>query len=297
MKSNLKASILLLIAAAIWGFTFVAQSKGMEYIGAMTFSASRCLIAGVVILLMHRITYLRKLVLDEETIIIDKAATRRGGILAGVILFFAMNIQQIGISGTTAGKAGFISALYIILVPIFLSFKGYKISRQLVFCIFISMVGIFLLSVKENFTVNVGDVIVFISTIFFTLHLLLLAKYSAITDGIKFNAYQFIVCGILSLIGALLIDNISWETIKMAMGAILYAAILSSAVAFTLQIIALRHIDTTIASLICSVESIFAAIGGYVVLGEVLSLRELIGCILMLLSTILAQLRFNKNEN
>lgn len=294
-KNKLKASIYLLFAAAIWGLTFVAQSKGMEYIGTMTFSALRCLIGGFVILIMRMNPFLRKAILDEESVVVDQAATRRGGILTGIVLFCAMNIQQIGIVDTTVGKAGFISALYIIIVPILMMFRGHRLSKKLIVCIVLSVIGVYLLSVKENLSINEGDLIVFISTIFFSIHMLVIAYYSPRTDGLKFNAYQFIVCGLLSVVGAVVFETISLEAIKLAMWSILYASIMSSSVAFTLQIMALRYIDAALASLISSIESVFAAVGGYLILGEILTKRELIGCLLMFIAIMAAQLGNKEN--
>lgn len=295
-KNKLKASIYLLLAAAIWGLTFVAQSKGMEHIGTMTFSTIRCLIGGAVTLAMSMNSFLKKRVLEEEGLIVDEAATRRGGLVTGIVLFFAMNIQQIGISQTTVGKAGFITTLYIIVVPILMMFKGYKLTKKLMACIILAIYGVYLLSVKENLTIDRGDLIVFISTIFFSIHILVIAHYSPITDGLRLNAYQFIVCGILSMVFAVAFEQVTFEAIRMAIWSILYASIMSSAVAFTLQIIALRHIDAALSSLISSVESIFAALGGYLILGEVLSKRELIGCLLMFIAIVAAQLGTEKNE-
>lgn len=296
MKNQFKASLLLLISAAIWGFAFVAQSKGMEYIGPMTLSTIRCFLGGSLILLTHKINFIRKIVLNENSILIDAAATRRGGIICGILLFFAMNIQQYGILETTAGKAGFITTLYIIIIPIIMFFRGHKISKKILVCIGIAILGMYLLSVTEELSINKGDLTVFLSAIFFSVHMIALANYSHKTNAIKLNAYQFYVCGILSFFSMLIMEDINIEGIKMAMAAILYISILSSAVAFTCQIIALRYIDTTLAALISSMESIFAAIGGYLILKEILTTREVIGCILMFIATIIAQLRIGNNE-
>lgn len=296
MKKNFLSVMLLLIAAAIWGFAFTAQSKGMEYIGPMTFSTIRSFIGGALILGIHKISYIRNLAQGEESIGIDKAATRRGGIIAGVMLFFAMNIQQYGILETSVGKAGFITTLYIIIVPIMMRFKGQHVSNKLKICLVLAVVGMYLLSVQEDFSINRGDFIVFVSAIFFSAHMIVLATYSHLSDVLKLNAYQFFVCGVLSLVSMLFMETVTLEGIRMAMVALLYVSVLSSAVAFTCQIIALKYMDTTMAALISSLESIFSAIGGFLILHEVLSPREITGCILVFIATIIAQIGSGESE-
>ncbi|EFI41645.1 DMT family transporter [Peptoniphilus sp. oral taxon 386] len=291
MKSKFVSSILLIFSAAIWGFAFVAQSTGMEHIGPFTFSALRSIIGSIaMILTINVIPKIGMLQKKETSVVVDKALTRRAGIINGIILFFAMNSQQYGLLYTTPGKAGFITALYIVIIPIMRSFMGEKVSLKVIICVIFATFGMYLLSVKENFTVNFGDIVVFCSAIFYSIHTLTLAHYSPKVDSIKLNAFQFLLSGILSLICALIFETFSLQDIVNSMGSILYVAIMSTAIAYSLQIVALKVLEPTIASLLNSSESIFAVLGGFLILNQHLTHRELIGCLIMFVSTLIAQI-------
>lgn len=299
MNKKITSSILLVIVALIWGFAFVAQSKGMEYIGPYTFSMARSFIGGAFLFILMLIAP-KFVKLDEERTegYFDQRLNLKAGIVAGIVLFLAMNFQQIGLKYTTPGKAGFITTLYIVIIPIIRKFKGDKLEKKIIFCVLLALIGMYLISVKEDFSINVGDIIVFISAIFYSIHTLVLSNYSVKTDGLRLNLYQFIFCGILSGVFALIAkENINIDALKMSLVSILYVGVLSSGFAYTLQIIALRHIDPTIAALLNSLESIFAVLGGFLILGQVLTKRELIGCIIMFSATIIAQIPNRKERH
>lgn len=297
MNKKIISSIYLLIVAIIWGLAFVAQTTGMEHLGPFGFSMSRSIVAGIFMFLLTII--IPKFVkYDKERVegYIDTTINLKAGIVSGIVLFLAMNAQQIGLQYTTPGKAGFITALYIVIIPIMRTFMGKRLSLRITICVIFAMTGMYLLSVKENFTVNFGDFIVFISAIFYSVHTLVLSYYSIRTDSLRLNMFQFLICGIISGIFSIIFkENISPESIKLAMVSILYVGILSSGVAYTLQIVALRNIDPTIASLINSLEAIFAALGGYLILGQILTEREVIGCAIMFIAIVIAQLPARKD--
>lgn len=299
MNKKIVSSIFLVIVAFIWGLAFVAQSKGMDYLGPYSFSMMRSLVGGAFMFLLMVIVP-KFVKLDEERTegYFDKRINLKAGVVCGVVLFLAMNFQQIGLKYTTPGKAGFITTLYIIIIPIMRVFRGEKLSKKIIFCVLLASVGMYLLSVKENFTISFGDVIVFVSAIFYSVHTLVLSHYSVRTDSLRLNMYQFLICGVLSAVVAAIVgEKISLEAVKLSLMPILYVGVLSSGFAYTLQIIALRHIDPTIAALLNSLESIFAALGGWIILGQILSKRELLGCTIMFISTIIAQIPDRKDRN
>lgn len=298
MNKKFLSSIYLVIVALIWGLAFVAQSQGMDYLGAFGFSGLRSIVGGIfTIFLMFIIPGFIKL--EEERIdsYIDPKRDLKAGIICGVVLFFAMNAQQIGLKYSTPGKAGFITALYIVIIPIIKRFFGHKIEFKVLIGVVLSMVGMYLLSVKGSEGINIGDIVVFISAIFYSIHTLVLAKYTTSTDSLRLNTYQFMVCGVLSIITAIILrENLSVEAILLSVKPILYVGILSSGIAYTLQIVALKNIDSTVAALINSLESIFAALGGWIILGQVLDKRELLGCTIMFIAIIIAQLPDRKDR-
>ena len=298
MNKKFLSSIYLVIVALIWGLAFVAQSQGMDYLGAFSFSGLRSIVGGLFSLFL--MVAIPRFFNAEKEIIntyIDGRRDLKAGIISGVILFFAMNAQQVGLKYSTPGKAGFITALYIVIIPIIKRFFGEKIEPKVLTGVILAIIGMYLLSVKEGSGINIGDMIVFLSAIFYSIHTLVLAKYSTNTDSLRLNMYQFMVCGILSLITAFAIgEKLSFSAVMMASKSILYVGVLSSGVAYTLQIVALKNIDSTVAALINSLESIFAALGGWLILGQVLSSRELAGCTIMFIAIIIAQLPDRKER-
>lgn len=294
---NFKGAILLIITAIIWGTSFVTQKLGMNYVEPLTFGASRFLLGAVilipVILIFDRINNEN---LDEkkETIYNNKDLII-GGILCGTSLFLGAWFQQWGIVYTTAGKAGFITALYIVLVPVLGLFLHKKISKVVWFGVAISTVGLYLLCIKEGFIIQKGDAIVLTGTIFWAAQILVVDAYVDKTDGLKLSFVQFLTAGIFSAITALIFETPKLETIIACRGPILYTAIMVVGVAYTLQIIGQKSTDPTIAAIILSMESLFAVISGAIFLAETMTMREIIGCVLMLIAVVITQIKGEDN--
>ena len=276
----------MVIAVLIWGSTFVAQSVGMDFVEPFTFTFARSIIGGMV--LIPCIPLLRK-IKQEKRRGITKVEWI-GGILCGIALFAASNMQQLGIVHTTVGKSGFITALYVIIVPIMGIFLRKKMPRIIWFCVALSVVGLYLLCMTgESFTLNYGDFLTLICAILFSVHILIIDHFSPKGDGVVISCIQFFVCGILSAIVMLMVETPSVVNIVAAKWPILYAGVLSSGVAYTLQVVAQKNVNPTVTSLILCLESVVSAIAGWVILHEILTARELLGCGLMFIAIVLAQ--------
>ena len=292
-KINWKNPVLLLITAMIWGVAFVAQSVGMDYIGPFTFNCVRNIIGGVV--LIPCIWFLNKWKekdspKEDKEKIEDKKTLLIGGICCGIALCLASNMQQIGIQYTTVGKAGFITALYIVIVPIIGVFLKKKCGMQVWIGVAVALAGFYLLSVKEGFKLEAADTYLLCSAVLFSIHILVIDYFSPKTDGVKMSCIQFFVCGILSGVVMLFRETPSMESIFEAWIPILYAGILSCGVAYTLQIVGQKDFNPTIASLILSLESVFSVLAGWIILKQALTGREIAGCILIFCAIILAQI-------
>lgn len=283
-KKQLGNSLLLLLTATIWGSAFVAQSVGMEHVGPFTFTFSRSIIGGIVllpcILLLGK--WKKGFATKVEWI---------GGICCGIALCVASNFQQVGIQFTTVGKAGFITALYVVLVPIFGLFLKKRVPILIWGCVGLSVVGLYLLCMPAGaFTLALGDLLVLICAVLFTVHILVIDYFSPKGDGVVISCIQFFTCGILSGIPMLFFENPSVGNMIDAKWSILYAGVLSSGVAYTLQVVAQKNVNPTVASLIMCLESVVAVLAGWIVLGQDMSLREILGCVLMFVAIVLAQL-------
>ena len=292
MSKKMRGNLMLLLTAAIWGSAFVAQSKGMDYIGPFTYNTIRNLIGGLVlipvVLLLGRGQQAKSLSGEEKKLRARK--TRIGGICCGAILFLASSFQQYGLVHTTAGKAGFITALYIILVPLMGVFLGRKIPRIIWGCVVLAIAGFWLLCIKEGFTLGLGDLMVLICAVFYAMHIMTIDHFSPHVDGVKMSCIQFFTAGLIGLLPALLFESMVFAAIWEAKWTILYAGVLSSGVAYTLQILAQRDTDPTVATLLMSLESVFAALTGWLILGERMLPKELFGCLLVFTAVILAQI-------
>lgn len=289
MKERTQGNLILLIVAFIWGSTFVAQSSAMDYIGPFAYNLSRNVVACIV-LLPVLFLFCRKKGDPISWIRID-GITLKGGIFCGAALFGLSSFQQIGVSFTSAGKAGFITTLYIVLVPLFGLVLGKRVGRLIWVCIALAISGLFMLSVKEDFTLSSGDLLVLVCACFCAIRILMIDHFVLEgADSVKMSFLQFIVAGTLSAFAMLLFEQPTWSEVLDARFTILYAGVLSSGVAYTLQIIAQKRTEATVASLIMSLESIFAALSGWLVLNEILSLREIMGCALVFAAVILAEL-------
>ena len=291
------APILCLIAAMIWGFAFTAQ-KDAAILPAFTVGAARNIFATVFLLIL--IPILDKLGFNKELNSKRKSFFSKqeliGGVICGVILTSASAFQQIGLGdGTDAGKAAFITALYVVLVPIISAFTGKRTPLHVWISVGIAAVGFYFLCIKGDFTITPSDLLVLVCSIIFTLHIIAIDYFIPHSDGVRMSCVQFFTAFVLNLILALIFElPIDFSAALSALPALLFLGIGSSGIAYTLQIVAQRDINPTVASIIFSLESVFGVVGGALVLGETMTLREYIGCIIVLFAVILSQLDFKQ---
>lgn len=287
----LKNSLLLLLTATIWGVAFVAQSVGMDYVGGFTFNMARSLIGSAVLLPVIWFMGRNSSKKAEEA---QGSSSRKdllwGGLACGILMCLASNFQQFGIKYTTVGKAGFITACYIVLVPILGLFLKKKCSPFIWLAVAMSVAGLYLLCITDGFSIGKGDILVLICAVLFSFHILVIDYYSPKVDGVKLSCIQFLVCGILSGIPALIFEKPEMSAVLTAWQPILYAGVMSCGVAYTLQIIGQKNMNPTVASLILSLESCISVLAGWVILGQQLSAREIASCVIMFAAIILAQL-------
>lgn len=290
---NSKNFILLFIAALIWGVAFVAQSAGMDYVGPYTFNAVRSLLGGIVLIpcvfLLEHLNGKQEKSNSEQPVKDQPKDLITGGCLCGFVMFVSTSLQQVGILYTTVGKAGFITALYIILVPILGIFLKKKAGLKIWISVLIALLGLYLLCMKGSFSLGKGDFLILICSVCFAVHIMVVDHYTEKVSGTKLSCIQFLIAGSLSSVLMFLFEEPHLADIFAAWLPIAYAGILSCGVAYTLQIIGQRGTDPTIASLILSLESVISVLAGWVLLHQKLSLREMIGCVLMFGAIILAQ--------
>ncbi len=291
MNQKLKGNSILLITALVWGISFVAQSSGMSYVGPNTFIGLRTLLGGIVLLPVIA-------VIDGGK---KKAGTYRPtewkkllgyGTVCGLCLWVASTLQTYGLAdGITTGESGFITALYIIFVAVFGVFAGQRISAKIICGVLLAMLGMYFLCLfGSGFTLKSGHVITLICAVIFSVHILVIDKFSPRTDGVKLSCTQFFVAGILGCIAMFILEKPEWSAISACWLEIGYAGIMSCGVAYTLQIIGQKYTDPTSASILMSLESVFSALAGWVLLGQSLSLPQIAGCVLMFSAIVLVQL-------
>ncbi len=315
MNHKLKYNVLLMLAALIWGSAFVAQSVGMDYLGPFSFNCVRSFMGSLVLLPV--IWFMDRQKKEKEQDAGMKAADAEdrkenqaaegenarngkvlltGGLCCGVILTLSTSLQQIGIQYTTAGKAGFITALYILIVPLLGIVLGKKVGTKTWIGVGLAVLGMYLLCIKEGFSISYGDFMVLLCAVVFSLHILTVDYFSPKVDGIRLSCIQFFVCGCISAFPMVLMEQPHLSQILQAWLPLAYAGVLSSGVAYTLQIITQKHLNPTVASLLMSLESVFAVLTGWLVLKERLSVKELLGCVLVFAAIILAQLPQKQKE-
>ena len=304
-RNNLKGSIILASAALIWGLAFVAQSDAAKTIPSFFFNSLRSFIGSAFlccfILIKDKKNNIPLFPKEENS----KKDLLTGGIICGIFLSISINFQQFGIAAYPEGvaseaRSGFLTALYVILVPIFSVFKKNKISAKVWLGVLIAIFGIYMLCLTDGINgIYLGDILVFACAICFTLHIMCVDFFVEKVDGIRLSMLQFFICGIISGILAFIfeIDKISLQNIIGAAIPILYLGIMSSGVAYTMQIIGQKYAEPTIASISMSLESVFAALGGWLISGNSLSVREIIGCTLVFIAIIVAQLPSLKTKN
>ena len=291
MKQQIKSSLILLLTATIWGVAFVAQSVGMEYIGPFTFNAIRCVLGGLVLIPVILVLKKKKETGAENQEKEDKKTLWTGGIACGVILCIASNLQQFGIMEASVGKSGFFTALYIVMIPVIGIFIGKRPGIKLWFCVALAVVGLYLLCMKDgSFTIERADIMLLLCALAFSFHILVVDYFSPKVGGVKMSCIQFFVCGVLSAVGMLFTETPDISNIQAAWLPLLYAGLLSCGVGYTLQIVGQKGINPVIASLIMSLESVISALAGWVILGQVLSPKEILGCVLMFVAIIITQI-------
>lgn len=296
MRKSTKAghSLLLLLAAFIWGLAFVSQSKGMDYMHPLTFNGIRSLIGAFVLLIYIVIS--RKAA-GAEAKKIHWPVTIQAGVLCGLALTTASTFQQFGIKYTTVGKAGFITTLYIIFVPIAGIFFHKKVSKIVWAGAVIAAFGMYLLCMTESLVLGIGDILVFLCAILFSAHILIVDHFAPQTDGVIVSCIQFTVCGVICTIGALIWGAPTLGQLRDGIGTLLYAGVLSCGVAYTLQIVGQKDVDPTVAALLLSLESVFATIAawiafrvGFLTSDQTMTGRQIWGCLLVFAAVILVQI-------
>ena len=288
-RKSLRGSLLLLLGSVIWGAAFVAQRVGMDHLGPFSFNGIRMLLAGIVLIPVAAFIDRKK----EPGVRPDPKDQRKAGLLCGVLLFVASSLQQMGLVTTSAGKAGFITALYVVLVPVaaWLLFRKNP-GRVIWLGVVLAVFALWLLCMPAGggFALQDGDLLVLGCAVAFTGQILCVDYYAPKVSGVKLARDEFLVTGMLSLLIAVFTETITWTGIREALIPILYAGLMSGAVAYTLQIIGQRDTDPTVASLIMCLESVFATLSGALILGEKMTVRETVGCVLMFVAVVLAQL-------
>ncbi len=294
-KNNLIGSLLLTLCAIIWGSSFVAQTTGAEYVGPFTFIAMRSLLGAAALMPVAAVMSFFKKKNNKETDIkmssSEKKYLLKGGIICGVVLCVASCLQQLGIDGgTEPGKAAFITALYILLVPIFSLALGKKIRPIIWPCVIVSVIALYLLCVKEGGKIQPSDFYVLACAFSYTVHILVIDKVSPKVDGVMLSMIQFLVAGLIALIPMFLTEEVSIDHLVKAAPSIAYSGIMSSGVAYTLQILGQQRTEPTIATMIMSLESVFGVLTAMIILHQIPTARESIGCVLMFAAIIVAQL-------
>ena len=299
MNRKVRANFLLLTTSFIWGSAFAAQRVGMEHMGPFTFNGVRMLVASLALSLVALIldagkTNEAKTPVSMRPSAEDSKKAKKtlylSGLYCGVILFVASSFQQVGIVFTTAGKAGFITTLYIILVPILGVFLRKKIGKKIWFCVLLALVGLYFLSFIEDMQMNIGDILMLFCALGYAVHIIVIDRYSPHVNAVKLSQIQFFVAGVLSLVVMFVFESPNTTHILDAWLPILYVGVISGAIGFTFQIIAQKDTAPAIAALLMSFEAVFAALTGFIILNEILTIRELAGCVLMFAAIVIAQL-------
>lgn len=295
-KIKFTANFALLLTGLIWGVSFVAQRAGMEYVGPFTFNTVRSLLGALSLLpVIGLIKYISKDLRSPEEKHNQHIELLKGGFCCGTVLFLAMSIQQVCMKYVTAGKGGFISSLYLIFVPLIAVFLGQRLKKNVVISIFIAIAGLYLLCFKAgSYEFNVYDGVLLISAVLYGVHILVIDYFTPKTNPAKLSCVQFFVVSALSSVLMLLFETPAAEAIYACHVPLLYAGILTCGVAFTLQIFGQKYTPPVIASLLLSLESVFAVVGGMLLLGETMTERELLGCFFMIFAVILSKFDYNQ---
>lgn len=289
--SHRGAPAMLWLTAAIWGFAFVAQRAGMQFIGPFSFNGIRFLLGSLSLVPLIYYFFKKGSIAD-----IRNKKTVLAGLASGLVLFTAASFQQVGMVTTTAGKAGFITGFYVVLVPVIGIFIGQKITRILWIGAFVALAGLYLLTINGPLVVERGDMLVLISAVCWAVHVQLINWLVKTVHPLVLSAFQFSVCGLLCLAIGLAFEPLSIAALQQAALPLLYGGLISVGIAYTLQVVAQQFVHPAYASIILSLETVFAVIGGYIILHETMSMRNLAGCILMLAGILIVQLWGNRKR-
>jgi len=296
MKNKAAGTLSLLLATVIWGFAFIAQSVGMDHIGPFTFQAVRCALAVLFLFPLSFLLEIKGMSLSSSLKKWLDPTLWKAGVICGIALFAAASLQQVGLVSTDAGKAGFITAMYIVLVPVLGMFLGQKPTAGAIVSVLLAVCGLYLLSCMDASGINRGDLLIMGCAIAFAVQIRCVDRFAGDLDGIRLNCVQSLVVTVLSLPCAFLSETIEPAAILACWQSLLFAGVLSMGVAYTLQIVGQKHLAPTPAALIMSLESVFAALGGWLVLHETMTHWELLGCCLVFSAVILSQLPAPKKK-
>ena len=302
MKHNqVRQVVFPILAAFIWGTAFVAQDLCADSIGTFAFNATRYFIAVLALLVVIAVSdKAKKKNRPTPTAEEKKAANKQlwlGGLCCGVALAIASNFQQAGlVAGTDAGKAGFITALYVVLVPVFGLFFKRKVSLPVWIAVVCSVVALYLLCIKGDFSLAAGDLLILVCAVCFAVHILVIDHFTAYCDGVKLSCLQFLFAGIISAVCMSLFETVDFAAIWSCILPLLYVGIFSCGVGYTLQILAQKDSNPTVVTILLSLESVFAVIAGAIILHQQMTAREYIGCVVMFVAVILAQIQFPEKK-
>lgn len=293
-SKTLRNTLLLVLTSMIWGLAFVSQSIGAEYVGPYTFLVARSWLAVIflvpVIAVSDRLAIRRSGRSRAPRNKSQRKVLLTGGTLCGILLFAASAFQQVGIPYTTTAKAGFLTAMYVVIVPILLIFLGHRPEPKIWFCVGLGVAGLYFLCMKNGIGFSSGDVLMLICALGFSFQILTINHFAPMVDGIRLSQLQMLVEAVIATVFMLIFEHPTWAQMKPAVPAFLYAGIMSGGVAYTLQIVAQKDLNPAIASLAMCLESVFSAIGGWLILNQILSGRELFGCALLFLAIVLVQI-------
>jgi drug/metabolite transporter (DMT)-like permease len=290
----MKHLLILFLTAIIWGLAFVAQKAGMEFIGPFAFNGIRFFLGAISLLPILLFQKYFKAGPKKE---FNMSYTINGGLIMGVVLFLAASLQQVGIIKSTAGNAGFITSLYIIIVPFIGIFLKHKIRKEVWVGSILAVIGLYFLSINNQFQMAAGDSLILFSAIFWAIHIVLIGHYAPKVNILLLSIIQFTIAAILNLIVAIIFEEIEWQMISNALYPILYGGIMSIGVAYTLQMYGQKNVAPSKAAIILSFESVFAMLGSWLILNEVIGFRKGMGAAIMLIGLIISQVKFREKSD
>jgi len=296
MKEQLKGTLALLAATVIWGFAFIAQSVGMDLIGPFTFQMVRCLLAVLVLIPSAFVLDLGRCTMKQSAEKWKNPDLWKSGVICGCALFVASSLQQIGLVYTDAGKAGFITAMYIVLVPILGLFLGRKVPKAAVFSVALAVVGLYLLSCLGVTEINKGDLFLMGCALAFSVQITCIDRFASAVDGFRLNCVQALTVAVLSIPFVILTETVDIGNLLACWGPLCFAGMLSMGLAYSLQIVGQKSLEPTTASLIMSLESVFAVLGGWWLLGERMAAHEMLGCALVFAAVVISQIPEKKSR-